>query len=41
MGGGKMKGKVRRVNVVEYYELMYENGKMKPVETVPEMEGEV
>jgi hypothetical protein len=23
------------VNVVEYYELMCENGKMRPVETIP------
>jgi hypothetical protein len=30
----------RRVNTVEkYYVLMFENGKMKPVETVPRMEG--
>jgi hypothetical protein len=25
----------RRVNVVEYYELMYVNGKMRPVDTIP------
>jgi hypothetical protein len=25
----------RRVNMVEYYVLMYENGKMRPVETIP------
>jgi hypothetical protein len=25
------------VNVVEYYALMYENGKMRPVETIPGM----
>jgi hypothetical protein len=25
------------VNMVEYYVLMYENGKMRPVETVPGM----
>jgi hypothetical protein len=25
------------VNLVEYYALMYENGKMRPVETVPGM----
>jgi hypothetical protein len=29
----------RRVNMVEYYALMYENGKMRPVETVPGMGG--
>jgi hypothetical protein len=29
----------RRVNVVEYYALMYENGKMRPVETIPGMGG--
>jgi hypothetical protein len=28
---------VRRVNVVKYYVLMYENGKMRPVETIPGM----
>jgi hypothetical protein len=27
------------VNVVEYYVLMYENGKTRPVETVPGMRG--
>jgi hypothetical protein len=26
------------VNLVKYYVLMYENGKMKPVETIPGME---
>jgi hypothetical protein len=30
----------RRVNMVEYYALIYENGKMRPVETIPGMEGE-
>jgi hypothetical protein len=25
----------RRVNLVEYYALMNENGKMRPVETIP------
>jgi hypothetical protein len=29
-----------RVNMVEYYALMYENGKMRPVETIPAMGGE-
>jgi hypothetical protein len=28
------------VNVVEYYVLMYVNGKMRPVETIPGMGGE-
>jgi hypothetical protein len=28
-----------RVNMVEYYVLMYENGKMRPVETSPGMGG--
>jgi hypothetical protein len=28
-----------RVNTVEYYALMYENRKVRPVETVPGMEG--
>jgi hypothetical protein len=27
------------MNMVEYYELMYENGKMRAVETIPGMEG--
>jgi hypothetical protein len=32
----------RRVNVVKYYVLMYENGKMRPVETILRMgEGEI
>jgi hypothetical protein len=26
--------------MVEYYALTYENGKMRPVETIPGMEGE-
>jgi hypothetical protein len=30
----------RRVNVVEFNVLMYENGKMRPVETIPGMRGE-
>jgi hypothetical protein len=29
----------RRVNMVEYYVHMYENGKMRPVETIPGIEG--
>jgi hypothetical protein len=29
----------REENVVEYYVLMYENGKMRPVETTPGMGG--
>jgi hypothetical protein len=33
-GGGE---RVRRVNMVEYYVHMYENGKMRPVETIPAM----
>jgi hypothetical protein len=28
-----------KVNMVEYYVLMYENGKMRPVETLPGMGG--
>jgi hypothetical protein len=31
----------RRVNMVEYYILMYENGKMRLVETVPGMGVEI
>jgi hypothetical protein len=27
------------VNMVEYYVLMYENGKMRPVEAIPGMGG--
>jgi hypothetical protein len=29
--------RVQRVTMVEYYVVMYENGKMRPVETVPGM----
>jgi hypothetical protein len=36
-GRGGYKERVRRVNMVEYYALMYENGKMRPVETIPGM----
>jgi hypothetical protein len=37
MGGGdSIRKGCRRVNMVEYYVLMYENGKMRPAETVPE-----
>jgi hypothetical protein len=39
VGGGGYKERVRRVNMVEYYALMYENGKMRPVETIPGMAG--
>jgi hypothetical protein len=28
---------VKEVNMVEYYTLLYENGKMRPVETIPGM----
>jgi hypothetical protein len=35
--GGGYKERVRRVNMVEYYVLMYENGKMRLVETIPGM----
>jgi hypothetical protein len=38
MGSDIRKG-YRRVNMVEYYVLMYENGKMRPVETIPGMRG--
>jgi hypothetical protein len=27
------------VNMVEYYALMYKNGKMRPAETIPGMQG--
>jgi hypothetical protein len=33
--GGRYKERVQEVNMVEYYALMYENGKMRPVENVP------
>jgi hypothetical protein len=33
--GGDIRKGCRRVNMVEYYALMYENGKMRPVETIP------
>jgi hypothetical protein len=33
--GEDIKKRCRRVNMVEYYVLMYINGKMRPVETVP------
>jgi hypothetical protein len=36
-GGGGYKERVWEVNMVEYYVLMYENGKMRPVETIPGM----
>jgi hypothetical protein len=32
-------GREGGVNMVEYYVLMFENGKMRPVETIPGMEG--
>jgi hypothetical protein len=35
--GGKHKERCRRVNMVEYSVLMYENGKMRPVDTTPGM----
>jgi hypothetical protein len=37
VGGGGYKERCRRVNMVEYYALVYENGKMRPAETIPEM----
>jgi hypothetical protein len=36
MGEDIRKGR-RRVNMVEYYVLVYENGKVRPGETVPGM----
>jgi hypothetical protein len=39
VGQGGYKERVQEVNMVEYYALMYEDGKMRPVETVPGMEG--
>jgi hypothetical protein len=35
--GRGCKERVWEVNMVEYYALMYENGKMRPVETIPGM----
>jgi hypothetical protein len=37
--GGGCRERRRRVNMVEYYALVYENGEMGPVETPPGMEG--
>jgi hypothetical protein len=36
---GWRRKRCRRLNVVEYYVLMYTNGKMRPVETIPRMGG--
>jgi hypothetical protein len=33
VGGGGYKERVWEVNMVEYYALMYENGKMRPVDS--------
>jgi hypothetical protein len=38
--GEDIRKRCRRVNMVEYYALKNENGKMRPGETVPGMEGE-
>jgi hypothetical protein len=32
--GEDIRKRCRRVKMVEYYVLMYENGKMRPVETI-------
>jgi hypothetical protein len=40
VGGEDIRKGCRRVNMVEYYALVYENGKMRPAETVPGMGGE-
>jgi hypothetical protein len=37
VGGGGCRERVREVNMVEYYALVYENVKMRPAETVPRM----
>jgi hypothetical protein len=37
VGGGGHKERVEEVNMVEYYVLVYENGKMRPIETIPGM----
>jgi hypothetical protein len=39
VGGEDIRKGCGRVNMVEYYALMNENGKMRPVETVPGMGG--
>jgi hypothetical protein len=39
VGGGGYKERVKEVNMVEYYVLMNENGKMRPVETIQEWGG--
>jgi hypothetical protein len=36
---GGYKERCRRVNMVEYYALMCENGKMRPIEAIPGMGG--
>jgi hypothetical protein len=36
---GRIKERVKRVNMWIYYVLMYENGKMRPIETIPGMGG--
>jgi hypothetical protein len=37
VGGENIRKGCRRVNTVEYYVLMYANGKLRPVETIPGM----
>jgi hypothetical protein len=39
VGGEDIRKGCRRLNMVEYYILMYENGKMRPPETIPGMGG--
>jgi hypothetical protein len=39
VGGGRHRKGCRRESMVEYYALMYENGKMRPVETILGMGG--
>jgi hypothetical protein len=39
MCGGDIRKGCRRVNMVEYYTLMYVNGKMRHIETIPGVEG--
>jgi hypothetical protein len=36
-GRGDIRKRSRRMNVVKCYPLVYENGKMRPVETIPGM----
>jgi hypothetical protein len=38
--GADIRKEYKKVNIMEYYVLMYENGKMRPVEIIPGMQEE-